>query len=848
MSIKLFKTSKLLQWLLPIVFFLFTNLLQAQQINISCEEKPLNELLVELRDEYKLQLSFDDSSLSRYKVSVKEKFESFEEALDYILTGLPYKFEEYNEVFLIYPFIVKPTEKSKFKLAGQIVDIKTRESLPFSHLLVNGIGLITDERGNFQQVSEDSLFHFQASYLGYYLLDTVVTPSPNYTFLLKPFNVRLKEIKVEADEIVKNLQVGKTSGGLRLNHKIANYLPGNGDNSIFNLLRLQPGVLAAGEISNDLIIWGSYEGQSKLMFDGFTLFGMKNFNDNISAVNPFMAKDIQVYKGGYGAEFGERVGGLVNITGIDGDVSNPHVNLTLNNMTLNGMFSLPVKEKASLALAFRQTYYELYDTGVLTFGRDRPTRNTQSGVDGYTYPDYNFRDLNFKYSGKGINGDSYSLSWLGATDHFVSSTEVHNNNNDRKIALDEQKERNYQSGGAFIYSKKWQQGDHSNLTISYSGIETQVDFYREVYRWRRQQNGRFAEETEIRRDIYQMNQVAELTAKIDHQIAISEKQQLKVGANYIYNRVTLEEDSSKVPVFKQRLDGARLSGFIEDRISIVPEFKVKPGLRADYSSSLKKTFLLPRISSEIDITKHFRVTGSWGIYKQYLVRSSTVDSIGNYRYFWTISDDADVPVQESYHTVAGFVYNKNDFTFSVEAYQKTTEGLTWYVNNLRYRDVYVGNSKGKGLDFFIKKDWKGHSAWASYSIGETLHRFPDLMKQYRRALHDQRHELKFATMLNFKPFFFSMNYVYGSGFPDPRLERDTGELELPYKRFDVSLVYQIFSKKTLLEAGISILNVFNYENIKYSNFIRVPNEQEVSVNYYAESVPFTPTMFINFSF
>ena len=93
-----------------------------------------------------------------------------------------------------------------------------------------------------------------------------------------------------------------------------------------------------------------------------------------------------------------------------------------------------------------------------------------------------------------------------------------------------------------------------------------------------------------------------------------------------------------------------------------------------------------------------------------------------------------------------------------------------------------------------------------------------------------------------------MNYVYGSGFPYPSEPFEDGEIELPYKRFDILLVYQIIRKKVLLEAGVSILNVFNYENVKYANFIRVPDEQEISVNYQSEAVPFTPTMFINFSF
>ena len=842
--------NSFLPWILLFFLVFQTHYLAAQQIEVSCNEKPLNELLVELRDEYQQRFSFDDSALSNYKITIQKKFSSFDEALDYILTGLPYKFEKYNEVFLIYPVVVERSEKSKFILAGQFLDSKTKESLPFTHLLVNDMGIITDEKGRFQQVSEDSVFYLQASYLGYYLLDTIVAPNVSCQFLLKPFNIKLKEVRVEADEIVRNLQIGKTPGGMRLNHNIASYLPGNGDNSIFNLLRLQPGILAAGEQSNDLIIWGSYEGQSKLMFDGFTLFGMKNFNDNISAVNPFMAKDIQVYKGGYGAEHGERVGGLVNIVGIEGDHHKPRVNLNLNNMTLNGMFSLPIKQKASLSLAFRQTYYELYDTGVLTFGRQRNTQNTD-GVDVYTYPDYNFQDINLKFSGRGENGDSYSVSFLGAGDRFKSSTELENNAG-RVIALDEQKERNTQNGGSIFYGKKWANGSTSNFTVSFSGIETTVDRFREVYRWRRTKNGQFELRSEVRIDQLSANRVAEANVKVDNLVALDEIQQLKFGVNYIYDQVDLSEDSADVNHYDEMLSGARVSGYLEDAISLAKNFQVKLGLRGDYATNLSQLFVQPRIATEVKFSDHAKISGAWGLYRQYLVRSSVVDSLDNYRYFWTISDNNDIPVQESYHTVAGFHFNKNDFTFSIEGYYKQSEGITRYVNPQRYRDVYIGESKSRGLDFFIKKDWKGHSAWVSYSLSETLERFPTFpirrFQEYNRALHDQRHELKLATLLNLRPFFFSANYVYGSGFPDQRLERDTGIYEFPYNRFDVSLVYQIIAKKSLLEVGVSILNVFNHENIKYANFIRVPYEQEVSVNYHAEAVPSTPTMFINFSF
>jgi outer membrane receptor protein involved in Fe transport len=87
---------------------------------------------------------------------------------------------------------------------------------------------------------------------------------------------------------------------------------------------------------------------------------MKNFNDNISAINPYMAKDIKVMKGGFGAEYGERVGGIVDIYRIGREPFGTIVQFSINNMTINGKFSIPFFKKSALVAAYRQTYYDLY--------------------------------------------------------------------------------------------------------------------------------------------------------------------------------------------------------------------------------------------------------------------------------------------------------------------------------------------------------------------------------------------------------------------------------------------------------------------------------------------------------
>ena len=108
--------------------------------------------------------------------------------------------------------------------------------------------------------------------------------------------------------------------------------------------------------------------------------------------------------------------------------------------------------------------------------------------------------------------------------------------------------------------------------------------------------------------------------------------------------------------------------------------------------------------------------------------------------------------------------------------------------------------------------------------------------------------MKGALLLNFKPFFFSANYVYGSGFRNLTGLLPRNQERYPYNRLDVALIYGKPIQNYHFEAGFSILNLLNYENIKYSNVIRIPLPQSNTISINAEAVPFTPTIYLNVSF
>jgi hypothetical protein len=800
----------------------------SQTISIKAKAVPLNQLFVTLRDQYQLKFSFNDELLAKYSVSIDKIFTSPNQAIQFLIKDFPLRCIEQDHVYLILP---KEKKERRFSLSGQLLEYGTNESLPFANLLIGDKIFTGDVNGNFNYPnSTDSLFHIQATYLGHYLLDTIVPAGNNYRFKLIPSSIGLKEIVVKGESADQSLLIGERAGQMKINNQVARFIPGNDDNSVFNLLRLMPGILASSEQSNGLMIWGSYEGFSQILFDGFTIWGLKSFSDEINTINPLIIKDMEVLKGGYNAAWGERVGGIVNITSKNGNETKPSATININNVTLNGLIETPLWRNTSALLSFRKTYYNQFeDKDILT--PDQKVILNQPLVDYTLHPDYNFRDANFKFTTKNDQGDLFYISLLGGEDLFQYHL-------DRTFGRNElsriQRENNIQSGAAAYYSKSWKKGNISDFKVSWSGL---MNNFRDIQSLLKNQR-----EFESRNN-FTSNQIDEYSFSTDNWFSLNNANRIEAGAGFILDKTELIADSSAVRKTSFEQNSERLQGFIQDHISLPGRTNLIIGIRGDYPANLQKVYLQPRLSASINLNKYTKLNLAWGKYSQFIAQSSVLDQSGNYRYLWTTCDNVQVPVLNSEHYVVGSSYKRNGFNFSLEGYFKNTDGLTRFINKNQQigNTIYQGEGKSYGIDLFLRKDYGPHAAWISYTLSKTLEWFPYFpSSQFMRAPQDQRHELKAAILLDFKPFSFSANYIFGSGFPlnsGTLLNPDI--IEPDYNRLDAALFYRFKIKGISGETGISILNVLNSKNIRYSNFEKIPVDQTSSIHIYSEAVPFS---------
>lgn len=802
-----------------LLFGLLCLQIQAQDIVIDCTEQPLNEVLLSLKNTHEIQLSFDEQRLKKCNITLKETFTTPQQAIETLLKQCELSYQYISEVFVIYDKKSITTineKKGTYQFSGRIVDMFSQEPLPFAAIQINEMGIVTDLQGNFAYHTTDSLLSIKISYLGYHFLDSICVSKPNQILRLKPKVIGLQELIVRDKKVENNSWLPPKIGLTKINHQVATFLPGNNNNTLFNLLRLQAGVLAAGEQSKDFFIWGSYKGQTQILFDGMTLFSTSSVNENIGTINPLIIQDVEVYKGGYNVDIGDRVGGVVNITGKSGNQNKLYANLNLNNQLVSGSLNIPIRKKAALQLSFRKTYYNLF------------TKNNK--VDFINENIANYGDLNLKYAGSFNSGDTYYLSLFNSRD---TNKENWSEIEEERFYFLNAEIENRQKGAALFYGKKWKKGHQTHINFAHSQLNT--DFYNTA-KYQEAQNEKDFKIV----DNSTTNSIEETSLKLKHYFPTNKIHSLSIGANLIHNKTTFSQDTSKQSFKNSEEELTRYSIYLKDKIHLHKNVHFEVGLKSILPSNNLPISFQPRVNVNYKIHPNLNINASYGHYLQYIAENSIVDQFNNALYFWDIVDKKN-GVLESNHYVIGTTYRSKKIEGKIEVYHKTLNGLSRFVQQDIDAPIQFSEGKGEiyGIDFFLKKDFQKHKLWIAYTLSETKEYF-DFFKEktHRRAPHDQRHELKGAGILNFSPFHFSINYVYGSGFPN--IAEVTNEIPI-YSRLDIAALYEISIKKAKLQTGISILNLLNQKNVKYNNFSNFPDNKTI----YFPAIPITPTVFVN---
>jgi hypothetical protein len=140
---------------------------------------------------------------------------------------------------------------------------------------------------------------------------------------------------------------------------------------------------------------------------------------------------------------------------------------------------------------------------------------------------------------------------------------------------------------------------------------------------------------------------------------------------------------------------------------------------------------------------------------------------------------------------------------------------------------------------------------AGFSLSASEEIFEDFLGgNWFPGYNDRLHRIKLSEMVSLKGWHLTFSWHYASGLPllqltDEEQAADFGRSEF-LSRFDMAIVRDFRTRHFIVNAGASLMNIFDRENIIEVDYLRfASNSGSMTVRSDISALGFTPVFFLN---
>ncbi len=763
----------------------------------------------------------------------------------------------YFLLVLLLPFFHQQSFAQNGSIRGFVYEQETGEPVLFTnvYLFKTSIGVPTDANGYFAITKiPPGQYFLMVTYVGFDTMKIAVTIKPNELvtkklYLIKSM-VQLDEINISA---ARQDKVRETQTSIiKITPKEIQSIPTiGGQPDLAQYLQILPGVIFSGDQGGQLYIRGGPPIQNKVLYDGMIIYNPFHSIGLFSVFDVDILKNVDVYTGGFGAEYGGRISSVMDVTTRDGNKNRIAGKFDITTFGAKALLEGPIYKpknendaSASFLFSVKNSYLQ------------------QSSKIFYKYINenglpYNYLDIYGKIAINAPNGSKVNLFGFNFTDKVNYSI------------LNDYNWNAYGGGVNFLaIPGKSSVLIEGNFAYSYYKVLMQVT----------NQSPR-------------SSSIAGFNGGLNFTYFFG-RDALKYGLELSGYKTTLEfVNSVNRKIGGDPQNSTEVSVFVKYKW-MPGQFIIEPGLRLQYYASLSTASLEPRLAIKYLLAKNFRLKMAAGMYSQNLL-STTYDKDVVNLFYGFITSPTNLPtefngkkvknsLQRCNQVVFGFEWDiVHNLSVNIEGYYKNYPQLYSLNRNKLYndspenseipdyykKDFVYETGDAEGVDFSVKYDWKRIHFWVTYSLG-FIHRSDGVVNYV--PPYDRRHNLNIVSSFNWgkkSGWELDVRYNFGSGFPFTQtqgfyeqitfenmgtnystangnlgiLYGDYNKGQLPYySRLDFNLKKIFFlGKTTKLEINASITNALNQQNIFY--FDRVSYTR-------VDQMPLMPSLGLSFSF
>ena len=784
-------------------------------------------------------------------------------------------------------------------IGGKINDINSGESLPYAKVTIKDTNRVStaNQDGSFTILNIPVGSILVINKMGYESKEIKVSSDTKRLIinLYKLEKDSLIEDVVVVGSVNSNMMQQSGISQFSLSPDLTRSLPNLGEQDIFRSMQLLPGVSGSNESSSGLVVRGGTIDQNLVLFDDFTVYHVDHVFGFFSAFNNNAIKDVQFYKGGFGAKYGGRMSSVVDITGKDGNAEQFGIGASVSLLSTNAVVEQPFADGAgSFILTGRKSYQsDLYNDILESVTGENQNAQAGTSTPGQfalgrfsIEPESYFYDMNAKLTYRLPNDDKFSISFYNGADELDNSRDVDGNADISRLC--ELFDGNGPFGGTFCeeeisfavgtidlsewgntgisakYSHQWNDRLDTNFVISASEyfsyrdrlINTQV-----IY------EDSDDEPTTGESSSNEDNQLDDFTVKIENDYYLNQWNTLSFGLQYTQQNIDFSLIQNGDLVLETKNEGATSTVYIEDEI-VINALTVIPGLRVSKYSINDEVYTEPRLSISYELNDTTQLRAAFGDYHQFALSVARQSIEEGPRNFWTLADGETVPVSKSSHFILGTTHYVGNYNFNIELFHKEYEGLSEFTQQTRpirnedgtgltlilEQEFHTGSGTASGVELFLQKNIGDLTGWVGYTFSEVIYDFPTVSDTTYFADQDATNEFKTVLMYRWGDWDLASTFIYATGRPYTEVLGVVEDTFPPtyevgakndlryddYHRLDLSFTYN-FSRRGLDgQAGLSIFNLYDRKNQWYTEYEIIEGEiLETEITYRG----FTPSLF-----
>lgn len=624
---------------------------------------------------------------------------------------------------------------------GLIKDKANGETLIGAVVQISGTkrGAVTNKSG-FYSISKlkPGTYTLNVSYVGYSDISKSITLKKNETLRL---NLEMEVSSTLADEVIvtaervedkREISISKINVPMQTIKDIKI----GGESDVFRSLQLLPGVLTSSQISSGLFIRGGSPDQNLVLLDGATVYNPSHLFGFISTFNTDAVKDVELIKGAYPAQYGNRLSAVLNLTQKDGNRSRVEGLASLGILSSRLFLQGPLFN-GSFMVSGRTSYFDLV--------KKLMTQDPTSPM-----PDFGFYDINAKITQDIGDDDKIFISGFLSKDNLGISN--------LGLGFDMGLSNRLLSAR---WNKIWGKNFFSNVLISYSDYDNTLAV---------DQSGYIVEIT---------NRIKDCSNKINFEWFIGDDLTVIFGNELNFYHFTFNESVSgegTTPMGNGNNMGktdidmyeVNQSAFAHINWQATALLSVQAGLRGYYWMQSDKVLMDPRFAVRYQLGEDTYLKASWGIFHQSLRLAALQDL--SFFDTWLPTDSTSIP-QYSQHYILSLETPLFDFfNFSADLYYKTMDNIgilnTSNDRGNRVKDVFeFGGGHAYGMEIFFQKQVGSFTGWIGYAYGRVNLTFPNLNDgEPFRPKYDRTHDLKLVVQYTLnKSWDFGANFTFQSG-------------------------------------------------------------------------------------